>query len=100
MLITDRIEPGRWEGDLSSRQYRLVRSTTVPIADRLPGPTIMHLPADHAAAVRAALLEAFAQLPLPLQQTLTWDQGSEMAQHALIAPHFGAGMFFADPASP
>jgi IS30 family transposase len=36
----------------------------------------------------------------PSAKTLTWDQGSEMAEHALIAEHFSAGVFVCGPASP
>lgn len=34
------------------------------------------------------------------RRTLTWDQGSEMAQHDVLAEHFEDGVFFADPGSP
>jgi IS30 family transposase len=32
--------------------------------------------------------------------TLTWDQGSEMARHDLVAGYFSEGIYFARPASP
>lgn len=35
-----------------------------------------------------------------VRRTWTWDQGSEMARHDLLAPHFSDGIFFAEPASP
>jgi IS30 family transposase len=41
-----------------------------------------------------------ATLPQVAQRTLTWDQGSEMARHHILAEHFGEGVFFADPGSP
>lgn len=31
---------------------------------------------------------------------LTWDQGSEMAQHAELIGHFREGVYFTHPASP
>ena len=34
------------------------------------------------------------------RQTLTWDQGSEMACHDLLAEFFTDGIFFAHPGSP
>ncbi len=100
ITVLERIEPGHWEGDLiTGLANRSAIGTVVERTSRYC--LLLHLPADHSAAsVRAALLEAFEQVPPVLRRTLTWDQGSEMAQHALIAPHFGAGVFFADPASP
>ena len=41
-----------------------------------------------------------AALPEAARRTLTWDQGSEMARHDVLAEHFGEGVFFADPGSP
>ncbi|MFF2255130.1 IS30 family transposase [Streptomyces sp. NPDC058142] len=41
-----------------------------------------------------------SQLPAHARRSLTWDQGSEMAQHHEIAPYFTDGVFFAHPASP
>ena len=42
----------------------------------------------------------FGALPAQLRRTLTWDQGSEMAQHDQLATLLGEGIFFAHPASP
>ncbi len=39
-------------------------------------------------------------LPDMARWTLTWDQGSEMAHHDLLAKHFRDGIFFARPGSP
>jgi transposase, IS30 family len=62
---------------------------------------LVHLPDGHSAtACRQALQRRLAGLPEHLRQTLTWDQGSEMAQHDRLATLFGEGVFFAYPASP
>ena len=62
---------------------------------------LVHLPRGHsAAAVRAALTAAFQLLPPSVRLTLTWDQGSEMAQHDQLAELFRDGVYFALPASP
>ena len=39
-------------------------------------------------------------IPDVARRTLTWDQGSEMARHDILAEHFEEGVFFADPGSP
>lgn len=62
---------------------------------------LVHLPNGHdAAAVRQALIAAFAELPPAARHTLTWDQGSELAHHEHIGEHLEQGVFFAYPASP
>ena len=45
----------------------------------------------------AGALNAIAQ---PLRQTLTYDQGKEMAAHEHLAQQTGMRIFFADPHSP
>lgn len=70
--------------DRSSRCLRLIR-----------------LPAGHGAeAFAAAAAAVLAALPPEARMTLTWDQGSEMARHDLLAGLLVDGVFFAHPASP
>ncbi|MFC7757329.1 IS30 family transposase [Catellatospora bangladeshensis] len=40
------------------------------------------------------------RLPAELRQTLTWDQGSEMAQHARFTLATDCRVFFCDPHAP
>jgi len=40
------------------------------------------------------------QLPDHLWQSLTWDQGKEMAQHAQFSIDTGVAVYFCDPKSP
>jgi transposase, IS30 family len=62
---------------------------------------LLHLPADHGAqAVRDAVVAALAVLPAALRQSLTWDQGSEMALHDQISQALGMPVFFCEKASP
>lgn len=61
----------------------------------------MHLPDGHSAEqLHAALGLVLEDLPNAVRWTLTWDQGSEMARHHLLADWFREGVFFAHPASP
>jgi IS30 family transposase len=59
------------------------------------------LPDGHTAeAVRNALGETIRRLPEHLWQSLTWDQGKEMAQHAQFSVDTGIQVYFCDPKSP
>ena len=53
-----------------------------------------------AAAVRTQLAETVRRLPEHRWQSLTWDQGKEMAQHAQFSIDTGVQVFFCDPKSP
>ena len=62
---------------------------------------LVHLPDGHVAEqLRVAMLPILTELPTIARQTLTWDQGSDMACHHLLDEYFADGIFFAPPASP
>jgi IS30 family transposase len=112
----DRAVPGHWEGDLilglgSSAIGTLVeRTTRFTMLLHLPrmdghgveartknGPAL----AGHGAeAVRDAITRAITTLPEQLRQSLTWDRGAEMAQHAQLRIEAGVAVYFCDPHSP
>jgi len=110
----DRGVPGHWEGDLilglaSSAIGTLVeRTTRFTMLLHLPpmsaqGPRVKNGPAvaGHGAeAVRDAIATAITTLPEQLRRSLTWDQGSEMAQHAQLRIDAGLQVYFCDPHSP
>jgi IS30 family transposase len=57
--------------------------------------------AGHGAkAVRDEIARLIAMLPDQLRRSLTWDQGSEMAQHAQLRIDTGFEIYFCDPHSP
>ena len=57
--------------------------------------------AGHGAeAVRDAIAREITTLPEQLRRSLTWDQGSEMAQHARLRVNTGLAIYFCDPHSP
>ncbi|GAA4384013.1 IS30 family transposase [Actinomadura verrucosospora] len=91
---------GDWEGDLIVG--RMSQSATGTLVDRTSRfVRLVHLPAGHAAeAFVDAVAPVLATLPESARLSLTWDQGSEMARHDLLAPHFSDGVYFARPASP
>ena len=112
----DRAVPGHWEGDLilglgSSAIGTLVeRSTRFTMLLHLPpmdghgtGPRAKNGPAlaGHGAqAVRDAIASTITTLPAQLRKSLTWDQGTEMAQHARLRIDTGVQIYFYDPRSP
>jgi transposase, IS30 family len=111
----DRAVPGHWEGDLiigleSSAIGTLVeRSSRFTMLLHLPrmeghdGPRVKNGPAlaGHGAeAVRDAIADAIVTLPEQLRRSLTWDQGTEMAQHAQLRIQTGLPVYFCDPHSP
>jgi IS30 family transposase len=112
----DRAIPGHWEGDLIMGSDSSAIGTLVERTTRFT--MLLHLPrmAKHghqtrvkggpaltghgAEAVREAITTAIATLPEQLKRSLTWDQGSEMAQHAQLRIDTGLQIFFCDPRSP
>lgn len=114
--VADRAVPGHWEGDLivgagSSAIGTLVERTTrftmllhLPrLAGHGDGPRTKDGPAlsGHGAeAVRDAITRTIITLPEELRRSLTWDQGTEMAQHSRLKIDAGIQVYFCDPRSP
>ena len=114
--IADRAVPGHWEGDLILGLGSSAIGTLVERSSRFT--MLLHLPrmegyqqgqsiknglalAGHGAeAVRKAVARSMADLPEQLRQSLTWDQGAEMAQHAMLRIETGLQIYFCDPQSP
>lgn len=98
--VEDRAVPGHWEGDLiTGAANRSAIGTLVERSTRYL--MLLHLPEDHTAEkVREAIAKAIGRLPAELRKTLTWDQGSEMAQHVRFSVESGVDVYFCDPHSP
>ncbi|WP_433550136.1 IS30 family transposase [Micromonospora zamorensis] len=95
----DRRIPGHWEGDLvigkngASATATLVERTSrflilIPLSGR-DSPT-----------VTSAVATGIAGLPDALRRTLTWDCGTEMAEHAALSIAADIDVYFAHPHSP
>jgi len=97
--VADRAVPGHWEGDLlagsqNSHIATLVERTSrfvvlVPIGVGKTSPRVVD-----------ALIAAVHRLPQGLMTSLTWDRGSELAQHRRFAIATHVDVYFCDPRSP
>jgi IS30 family transposase len=102
--VADRAVPGHWEGDLiTGKENKSAIGTLVERTTRFT--ILLHLPdvgpgSHGAAAVEKAMIDAMANLPQFLRQSVTWDQGIEMANHLSITKAINLDIYFCDPASP
>jgi transposase, IS30 family len=96
----DRAVPGHWEGDLIiGKNNKSANGTLVERRSRFL--MLLSLPHGRGAEhVREALTRQVQKLPLELRQSLTWDQGKEMAEHLQFAIDTNVKVFFCDPHSP
>jgi IS30 family transposase len=109
--VDDRAVPGHWEGDLIVGTGQSAIGTLVERKTRFV--MLVHLPrlgelahgergwsGRGAEAVCDALATTITTLPQQLRRTLTWDQCSEMYQHAQLKIATGVDIYFCDPRSP
>ena len=112
----DRAVPGHWEGDLIIGLNRSATGTLVERSSRFT--MLVHLPRENgygliprtkngpalggygAVTMANALKKAVSSLPAQLWQSLTWDRGKELSDHARFTIESGVLVFFADPRSP
>lgn len=95
----DRIVPGHWEGDLIIGKGRnSAMGTLVERTTRLT--LLVPLEKKDAFSVRTAMAKAFKRIPKQFRKTLTYDRGTEMAQHLLFTDETKIQVYFADPYSP
>jgi len=97
--VDDRVMPGHWEGDFikgegnkSSVGVLVERSSRLVLLAKMQDAT-----AASALAGFSAKLNSIAE---PMRQSLTYDQGKEMARHADLSAQTGVNIYFCDPHSP
>lgn len=98
--VEDRLMPGHWEGDLirgagnrSAIAVLVERTTRLLLLAKMPDGT--------AASALAAFTTKLRSIAEPvLRQTLTYDQGKEMACHSELTANTGVNVYFCDPHSP
>ncbi len=96
--VEDRAVPGHWEGDLimgsnNSQIATLVeRNTRYVMLAKVNG--------KDSETVINALIKQAHKLPSELYKSLTWDRGSEMAEHKRFTLATDIKVYFCDPQSP
>jgi len=96
----DRAVPGFWEGDLIiGKGNKSQIATLVERSTRFV--MLVRIPYDRTAERVAYLLaRKMETLPEFLRNSVTWDQGKEMARHAEFTIRSGMPVYFCDPHSP
>ena len=98
--VDDRIVPGHWEGDLIiGKGHKSALGTLVERTTRL----VILIPIKgkkDAKSVREAFAEVFNELDPAVRLSMTYDRGTEMAEHKALTEETGVKVYFADPSSP
>ena len=97
--VEARLIPGHWEGDIRKGRANgsavgtlVERSTRLVLLARMPG-------LDSRSVVQG-FARKLGSIPQPLRQSMTYDQGREMARHELLSKKLKLQIYFADPHSP
>lgn len=98
--VNDRLIPGHWEGDLmiGGAKEQSALGTLVERTTRFA--LLVPLKSKNSEEVRTQFAKAVEKLPQHLKRSLTYDQGSEMAQHRLFSQETEMKVYFAHPRSP
>ncbi len=96
----DRAVPGFWEGDLIIGKGNKSQIATL-VERKTRFVMLVRIPFDRTAERVAYLLAAKMEtLPEFMRNSVTWDQGKEMARHADFTVNTGMPVYFCDPHSP
>lgn len=94
----DRAVPGHWEGDLIAGSNN---SFIVTLVERHSRYVLLAKVANKdSTSVITALINQAKKLPDELYKSLTWDRGTEMAQHQRFTLATDIQVYFCDPQSP
>jgi IS30 family transposase len=96
--VEDRAIPGHWEGDLVEGSRGTYIATLVERQSRFV--IIVKVADKRSDVVVAALIKAVRKLPIALRRSLTWDRGTELANHAQFTVATDVQVYFCDPSSP
>ncbi len=96
--VEDRAVPGHWEGDLICGSNNSFIATLVERHTRYV--MLAKVSGKETEAVINALIKQAKKLPNELYKSLTWDRGSEMADHQRFTLDTDIQVYFCDPSSP
>jgi transposase, IS30 family len=97
--VDDRLVPGHWEGDLlEGARGQSAIGTLVERTSRLT--LLVKLDGADSASVRRAFTQRLRRLHLCMRKSLTYDRGTEMAQHEQLTRALHLPVFFCDPYCP
>ena len=96
--IEDRAVPGHWEGDLIMGSNNSYIATLVERHTRYV--MLAKVKDKKTETVIEALIKQSRKLPAELYKSLTWDRGSEMANHQRFTLATDIDVYFCDPSSP
>ncbi len=94
----DRAVPGHWEGDLLCGSNNSQIATLVERHTRYV--MLVRLKSKDTKTVINALIKQAHKLPRELYKSLTWDRGSEMADHTRFSLATDIKVYFCDPQHP
>ena len=96
--VEDRAVPGHWEGDLLCGS---ANSYIVTLVERYSRYVLLAKVANRdSRSVVTTLIELVKSLPDELSKSLTWDRGSELADHKRFTLATDVAVYFCDPQSP
>ena len=96
--VEDRAVPGHWEGDLISGSNNSHMATLVERHTRYV--MLVKLNGKDTETVINALIKQAHKLPGELYKSLTWDRGTEMADHQRFTLATNIAVYFCDPQNP
>ena len=96
--VEDRAVPGHWEGDLLIGSNNSQIATLVERYSRYA--MLAKVSGRDSETVINALIKQARKLPSELYKSLTWDRGSEMAEHQRFSLATDIKVYFCDPQSP
>ena len=94
----DRAVPGHWEGDLFFGSHNSQIATLVERRTRYL--MLVRVASKDTETVIDALIKQAHTLPRELYKSLTWDRGSEMAEHKRFSLATDVKVYFCDPQQP
>ena len=96
--VADRAIPGHWEGDLLTGGKNTHIATLVERQSRFV--MLVRVDGKDSDSVVTALVREVKRLPDGLMSSLTWDRGTELAQHKRFTVATEVNVYFCDPRSP